>query len=89
MVGSIVVRNELERIEGKGIAAMIVHSLDDGNAEEHGALAESHTSDLVGQTGAKGVEQETLKRMVVQGPVGVRNIETMVSRVEVSCGEQS
>jgi hypothetical protein len=47
VVGSIVARDELKRVPGKGVAAVVIYGLDGGKHEEDHALTHVHTGKLV------------------------------------------
>lgn len=47
VVGSIVAADMLQRVPRKLVAAVVVDSLERGEAEEKGALSQSHTGHLV------------------------------------------
>lgn len=85
VVGSIVAGDELERVPGERVAAVVVDSLDGGHGKEPHALTHSHEGGLERDSRAKGVEEEALDGVVVQSAVGIRNVESVVSRVEVRC----
>ena len=85
VVASVVGRHVLEWVEGKRIAAVIVDSLDGTASEKPHALAHSHASDEIADSSAKGVEEKSFKRVIIQRAVSIRNVETVVSGVERSC----
>lgn len=81
-----VVRSELlDGVERQGVAAMVVDGLDGGTGEEPHRLPDSHSCKQICKAGAKSVQQEAFKGVIVQGAVGVRNVEAMVARVEGDC----
>jgi propanediol utilization protein len=84
VVRSIVAGNELKGIPRKSVAAVVIDRLDGGKSEEACALAKRHACSLESKTGTKGVKQEPLEGMVVEGAVRVGNIESVVARVEGS-----
>lgn len=63
---------------------MVVNGLDGREGPEPDALAQGHEGGLEGETGADGIEQEALEGVIVQGAVGIGNVEAVVSRVEGS-----
>ena len=85
VVLGVVAGNELKRIPWESVSAVIVDSLNCGHREEQNALAECHAGDLECDGGTKGIEKETLNRVVVESTIGVRHIETVVAGVEVGC----
>lgn len=85
VVGRVVARDVLKRVPGERVAAVVVDRFHHGPDEEEHAHAGRHHRDLVGQTGAQRVEEEALDRVVVQGAVGVRDVETVVTGVEFCC----
>lgn len=84
MVGGIVARDELKRVPGEGISAVVINGLDGRKGEETGALEQRHARHLESDASTKGVEKEALNRVVVKGTIGIRDVETVVSGVE-SC----
>lgn len=82
VVGGIVVGDELEGVPGKGVAAVVVNGLHGGKGEEAGALEGGHAGNFETNTGAESVEEKALKGVVVEGPVGVGDVETVMTRVE-------
>jgi hypothetical protein len=85
VVGGVVVRDQLQRIPGEFVAAVVIDRLHARKGKEDCSLTHRHAHDLECQTGADGVEQKTLKGVVVQGTVRIRNVEAVVSGVEGSC----
>lgn len=79
MVGGVVVGDELEGVPRERIAAVVVNGLHGGKGEEAGALEGGHARDLEADAGAEGVEEEALKGVVVQGAVGVGDVEAVVA----------
>lgn len=61
---------------------MVVDSFDRAAGEEPYALACCHTSDKVGETCSKCIEEEAFKRMIVERTVCIRYVEAMVAGVE-------
>lgn len=84
VVGGVVARDVLQGVPGQGVAAVVVNGLDGREAEEEETLAGGHARKKEANTGAEGVEEETLKGVVIQSAVGVRNVEAVVSRMEGS-----
>ena len=82
VVRSIVAGNVLDRVPGQRVSAVVVYGLDCGHDPKHDSLSLGHPCDLIRDTGTECVEQESLQRVVVQCTVGVRNIQSMVPRVE-------
>jgi hypothetical protein len=81
VVGGIVARDVLQRIPWQRVSAVIVDCLDGRGGKEGNSLTCSHASDQVRKTGTGGIEEETLKGVVVEGTVCVRNVQSVVSRV--------
>lgn len=84
MVGSVVVRDELQGVPGESVTAVVVDGLDGGKGKEGHALSDGHTGELEGYGSADGVEEEALEGMVVESAIGVGDVETVVARVESS-----
>jgi hypothetical protein len=74
MVPRIVPENVLQRIEWKGISAMIVDCLHSRETKEKHCAPDLKARKLVGHSGANGIHKETLEGMVVEGTKRVRNI---------------
>ena len=64
---------------------MIINGLEGREAEEAHALANCHAHCLEGDASAESVQEESLKRMVVQSAVSIRNVQTVVAGVESGC----
>lgn len=84
VVGSVVARDDLKRVPRERVATVVVHSLDSRQGEEDSALAHRHQAGLEGKASTNRIKQEPLERVVVQGAVGIRNIEAVMARVEGS-----
>lgn len=65
VVGSVVAGDELERVPRERVAAVVINGLDGRESEEASALDQRHASHLEANAGTKGVEEETLKGVVV------------------------
>jgi hypothetical protein len=65
---------------------VVIDSLDGGHGKEPHALADGHEGGLERNSCAEGIEEEALNGVVVQSAVGIRNVKSVVSRVEVRCG---
>jgi hypothetical protein len=88
VVLGIVARQVLERIKGERVATVIVDGLDGGAGEEPHALACGHTGELVSERGAQRVQEEAFKGVVVECAVGIRNVQTVMTRMEGSYTDQ-
>ena len=62
---------------------MVIDRLDGADAEKGEALARGHAGEQVGTASAEGVEQKALDGVVVEGAVGIGDVETVVAGVEV------
>lgn len=85
VIGSIVVSKVLQRIPGESIAAMIVHSLDSGAREEPHGLTVRHARCQKRNASTSGIKKEAFHRVIIEGAESVRDIKTMVTRVESDC----
>ena len=74
MVGGVIRKYETERIPGKIIAAVIEDGLDGRPGEKPQGLPHGHAREEIGQTGAQGVHDKALQRVVVEGAVRVGDI---------------
>lgn len=61
---------------------MVIDGLDGGAGEEAGCLAGVHADEEVGEAGAEGVEEEAFEGVVIEGAVGVGDVEAVVTGVE-------
>jgi hypothetical protein len=61
---------------------VIVYSLDGTACEKPQRLSRGHTSDEVGKTSSKRVEEKAFNGMVVKSSVRIWNIKTVVARVK-------
>lgn len=84
VIGCVVASDELQRIPGERVAAVVIDSLDGRQGEKPYALAHRHESRLEGETCTNSIEKEALKGVVVQGAICVGNVESVVSRVKGS-----
>lgn len=82
MISRIITRDMLERIPWKCITTMIIYCFDSWGDEKCHTLTGSHAGYFVGDGGAEGVEEESFERVVVEGTVGVGDVETVVTWVE-------
>ena len=87
MIVGVIPKEYLERVERKTIPAVVIDSLHSREREEEGRLPDGHERDGRRDRSAEGVQDETLNWVVVQSTVGVRNVETVVPRMEVSVEE--
>lgn len=74
VVQGVVRGDELEGIQGEGVATVVVDGLDGGTGEEPHGLADAHASDEVGNSGAKSVQEKALNGVVVESAVCVRDV---------------
>ena len=86
MVSGVVGSQVLKRVPGKRVAAVIIYSLKSGANEEADSLTSRHACEEVSEAGAAGIEEEAFKGVVVEGTVGVGDVEAMVAGVECCCG---
>jgi hypothetical protein len=63
---------------------MIVYSLDSRSCEEYHSLASCHSSYFVTNASPKCIEQEPFEGVVIQSSECVRDIESVMARME-SC----
>lgn len=82
MVGCVIRSDELQRVPGEGVSAMVINCLDCGKGEEARSLSNRHTREFKANASTKCVEQESFQGVVVQSTVGVWNVESVVSGVE-------
>ena len=82
VVAGVVAGKVLKRIERQRVAAMVVYSLDRAAGEETHPLSGSHAGEFEREASAKGVKEEAFKGVVVEGAVGVRDVQTVVAGVE-------
>lgn len=85
VVGGVVAGHHLQGVPREGVAAVVVDGLEGGEAEEEEAEAGAHHGGLEGGAGAEGVEEEALDGVVVEGSVGVGDVEAVVAGVQVGC----
>ena len=83
VVDGVVGEEQLEWVQRQNVAAVVVDGLHGGEDEEDDLLAGGEVGDVHGDTGSQGVQQETLDRGVVQGTVGVWDIQSVVDGVEL------
>lgn len=84
VVGGVIVGNELERVPGKGVAAVVVNRLHGRKCKEARALQRRHARHLEANAGSERVEKEAFEWVVVQRAVRVGDVQAVVSRVEGS-----
>ena len=82
MVTSIVRGYVLKWIPWQCITAVIIYGLECRASEKTHALTCRESNELVGKTGSNSVENKALYWVIVEGTVGIRYIQTMVTRVE-------
>ena len=82
MIPRVIRRQMLERIPGERIPAMIIHGLNRSASEEPHTLPHTHPGDQVREASSQSVEEEAFKGVVVEGAVGVGDVEAVVAGVE-------
>lgn len=82
VVSSVVAGDELQRIKGQSIAAVVVDGLDGAHSVEDHRLADCHAGQQICNTGTKGIKQKSFDRVIVKSAVGVGDIEAVVAVVE-------
>lgn len=87
VIGGVIRGDELQRVPGKGVSTVVIDGLDRREGKEASALANRHAGQLERNTGTECIQQETFQWVVVQGAVCVRNIESVVSGVKSSYGQ--
>ena len=85
VVVGVVGAGELERVPGELVPAVVVDRLQRAEDEEEQAGAGGHHCDLVSESGASGVKNESFHWMVVKCAVGVRDVESVVPGVPMGC----
>ena len=90
MVAGIVTSEVLERVKRQRVAAMVVYSLDHAASEETDPLSDTHAREFEREASAEGLKDEAFQGVVVEGAVGVGDVQTVVAgvkgRVEVVRG---
>ena len=82
VVRGVVAGNVLHGVPREGVSAVIIDGLDGGETEEEHALAHGHARKFVCQASTDGIEEEALEGVIVEGAVGIGDVETVVPRVE-------
>lgn len=82
MIRGVIASHPLQRIPGKSIAAVIVDGFDRGESEKPYALAVAHSRGKESYPSPRSVEKKSFDRMVVESTKCIRNIKSMVARVE-------
>ena len=72
----------LEGIPRQSVPAMVVDGLESRAGEEDHALAGGHAGELEGDARTDRVEEETFKRVIIKGAVGVGDIKAVVAGME-------
>lgn len=85
VVRSVVAGDVLKRVPGQCVSAMIVDCLHGAANIEQNGHARRHHADFVSQPCARGVQNETLHRMVVKRAVCVWHVEAVVTSMPVCC----
>lgn len=89
VVSGIVAGDVLQGVPGQRVSAVVVDRLHHAADKEEHALARGHEGALVGDGRTESVEHETLDGVVVEGAVGVGNVETVVTSMPLSCWRES
>lgn len=79
MVSSIVPEKVLQRVEWKGVTAVVVDRFHSGEGEEKHSTTCFKSRDLVSDTCTERVHQETLEWVIVKCAKSVRHVEAVVS----------
>lgn len=74
VVAGIVGSQSLQWVPWQGVSTVVVDGLESGSSEKPHSLPRVHTSKLVGDTGAKSIEQKALQGMIVESAVCVGNV---------------
>lgn len=82
VIRSIIRGEVLQGIPRKRVAAVIVDGLDGREREKPHRLTSRHARNKESNSGTYRIQQETLDRMVVQGPERVRHVKAVVPRVK-------
>lgn len=82
VVFSVVTGQMLERIPRQLVSAMVVDSFDSGHCEEPHALTCCHEGALVRNGCTERIKKEAFKGVVVKGTECIRDVETVVARME-------
>ena len=82
MVTCVVRSDVLQGVPGKSVAAVVIDGLDGATGEEDHALACRQAGGFEGDTGAKRIEKETFKRVIVKSTKGVGHVKTVMAGVK-------
>lgn len=82
VIAGVVAGDVLERVPRKGIATVVINSLDGAAGKEPHGLSAGHACEHVGNAGAQSVQKEALEGVIVESTVCIRYIETVVTGVE-------
>ncbi len=85
VVGRVVARDVLQRIEGERVAAVVIDRLHHAADEEEHAQTGAEERHLVGEAGAEGIQDESLDRVIVEGAVRIGDVETVVAGMPIRC----
>lgn len=85
VVCGIVASDELKRVEGETVAAVVVDGFDGATAEEEHCLACGEACEEVCEASTGCVEEEALDGVVVESTEGVGDVETVMAGVECCC----
>lgn len=83
VIVGIVTGEHLEWIKGQTITAMIVNRFHGTEREQEDGLPDREIGHCLSHHGAKAIEEESLKGVVVQCTISIGHIEPVVHRVEV------
>lgn len=87
MISGVVLEKEMEDVTGQPQPAVVIHGFDHRKAEEDRGCPHGHSRDEVGDGPTKRVDEETLERVVVEGPDRVRDNQSVVVGVYVTVQE--
>ena len=71
MIIGIVAEDELQRIQGQAISAMIIDSLHSREHKQDSCLADSHHRKRLSNHCSKRIQEEALEWMIVKRAIGV------------------
>ena len=83
MVVGVIAREQLQRVEGEAVAAVVVNGLETGHEEEEHGLARRHVRQELRDAGANSVEYESLERVVVERAKCIRDVQPVMHGVEL------
>jgi|SRR5882724_10792998 len=74
VIVGVVAKEGLERVPRDGIPAVVVYRFEGGKSEEERRLADGHVREGLCDRCAKGVEEKSLKRVVIKRPICIGHI---------------